>query len=413
MTVTLKECDVPDGTQKQESTIASALLTGGFDRPYAYGVATSLASKNVHVDVIGSDAIDGAEMHTNPNLTFINVWPARTSKRGFWSKVSRTLKHYRKLFRYAAGAKPKVFHILWNSKILLIDRTLVMLYYKALGKKVVLTAHNVNKEKRDAHDTWLNRKTLQCQYLLTDHIFVHTEKMKDELVADFGVRTDVVTVIPYGVDNVLPDSALTSAEAKVQLSIAPEDKAILCFGRIKPYKGIEHLLAAFQKLNAQSVDYRLIIAGEVQKGNEAYLQNLEQLIARLPDPSRVMLKAEFIPDAAMEVYFKAADVLVLPYNDIFQSGVLFLAYSFGLPVVATDVGSFRSEIVEGVTGYVCKARDADDLARVTEAYFESNLYRTLDEARVRIQRHINETNSWSTVADITRRVYCRLLERQR
>jgi glycosyltransferase involved in cell wall biosynthesis len=57
----------------------------------------------------------------------------------------------------------------------------------------------------------------------------------------------------------------------------------------------------------------------------------------------------------MEVYLKAADVMVLPYNEIFQSGVLFLGYSFGLPVIATDVGSFREEIVEGERGF-CAVR---------------------------------------------------------
>ena len=56
-----------------------------------------------------------------------------------------------------------------------------MLYYKLLGKKVVLTAHNVNTAKRDAKDSLLNRFTLKTQYQLADHIFVHTEKMSAEL----------------------------------------------------------------------------------------------------------------------------------------------------------------------------------------------------------------------------------------
>jgi len=409
MTISLKECEVPESTLQQESTLASTLLTGGFDRPYAFGVATSLAAKNVHVDVIGSDSIDSPEMHTDPNLTFINVWPARNGKPGVLRRALRVLEHYSALFRYALTSRPKVFHILWNSKVQIIDRTVVMLYYKALGKKVVLTAHNVNKEKRDGHDSWMNRLTLKCQYLLTDHIFVHTQKMKDELLAEFGVKADAVSVIPLGVNNAFPDTVLSPAEAKAQLGIAPNDKTILCFGRIKPYKGIEHLLTAFQKLLLKDPSYRLVIAGEVQKGNEAYQQSLEQLIAEVVDPSRIILKAEYIRDEDMEVYFKAADVLALPYNDIFQSGVLFLAFSFGLPVIATDVGSFRADIVDGVTGYVCKARDAEDLARVTEVYFSSDLYRNLDESRTQIRRHVNENNSWSTVADLTRKVYSQLL----
>ena len=70
----------------------------------------------------------------------------------------------------------------------------------------------------------------------------------------------------------------------------------------------------------------------------------------------MILRIQFIPDEEMELYFKAADVLVLPYKEIFQSGVLFLAYSFGLPVIATDVGSFREDIVEGQDGISVQAR---------------------------------------------------------
>ncbi len=69
--------------------------------------------------------------------------------------------------------------------------------------------------------------------------------------------------------------------------------------------------------------------------------------------------------------------MVLPYKEIFQSGVLFLAYPFGLPVVATDVGSFREEIVEGSTGFLCKPGDPAELAKAVETYFASDLYKNL------------------------------------
>ena len=60
-----------------------------------------------------------------------------------------------------------------------------MLYYKLLGKRVVFTAHNVNAGKRDSNDSWLNRLSLKIQYQLSDHIFVHTEGMKSEMVSEF------------------------------------------------------------------------------------------------------------------------------------------------------------------------------------------------------------------------------------
>ena len=389
--------------------LAVTLLTGGVDRPYAFGLAMALAAKNVHIDVIGSDEVDSVEMHTTPNLKFFNLWPARSSKATSFAKVSRVLGHYWCLIRYTAVARPCVFHILWNSKIQVFDRTLLMLYYKALGKKVALTAHNVNQARRDSRDTWLNRATLRIQYHLADHIFVHTQRMKNELVEDFGVAGQSVTVIRHPINDAFPVTEITPSEAKIRLGLEDADKAILCFGRIKPYKGIEYLVSAFQSLAAGDERFRLVIAGEVQKGNERYLQSLLQTMPPEMEKSRVILRTEFIPDGEIEIYFKAADVLVLPYKDIFQSGVLFLGYSFGLPVIVTDVGSFREEILEGRTGYLCKPDDPADLARTIQAYFASDLYLKLGARRQEIKDHADKYHSWGAVADLTRQAYERML----
>ena len=124
-----------------------------------------------------------------------------------------------RLIRYAATAKPRIFHILWNNKFETFDRTLLMLYYRLLGKRIVLTAHNVNAGKRDSKDTFLNRLTLRIQYRLADHIFVHTEKMKLELIEEFGVRESRVTVIPFGINNAVPNTDLAPSEAKQRLGI--------------------------------------------------------------------------------------------------------------------------------------------------------------------------------------------------
>jgi len=385
-----------------------ALLTGGFDRPYAYGLAMALVAKGVRLDVIGSDYVDSPEMHTTPGLQFFNLWPPQPSRSTALGKLSRVLRHYARLIRYTASAEPKIFHILWNSKIQFFDRTLLMLYYRLMKKKIALTAHNVNQGRRDGNDSVLNRLTLRLQYRLTDHIFVHTQKMKDELIAEFGGRDRAVTVIRHPINDAFPDTDLTPTEAKRRLGLGNSEKAILCFGRIKPYKGIEHLLKAFQKLAERDASYRLIIAGEVQKENEGYLNQIKQTIPSEIERGQIILKSEFIPDKDMELYLKAADVMVLPYNEIFQSGVLFLGYSFGLPVIATDVGSFREEIVEGRTGFLCRPGDPTDLAKAIETYFGSDLYRNPGRTREEIRNHANTHHSWAAVAELTQDAYVKL-----
>jgi len=111
------------------------------------------------------------------------------------------------------------------------------------------------------------------------------------------------------------------------------------------------------------------------------------------------------------LYFKAADVVALPYTHVFQSGVLFLAHSFGLPVVATDVGSLQDDIVEGGNGFLCKPCDSGDLAKVIQQYFESSLFQNLDSRRAEIQAQAARRHSWETVGAMTRSVYDALIAR--
>ena len=401
----------PRSTAKKQTDLEVALQTGGFDRPYAYGLAMALVAKGVRLEVIGSDFVDSPEMHNTLGLEFFNLWPPHSANLTAWGRLARVLKHYARLLRYTAGAKPKIFHILWNSKIQLFDRTLLMLYYRVMGKKIALTAHNVNQARRDGNDSALNRLTLKLQYRLTDHIFVHTQKMKNELVEDFGVCDRGVTVIRHPINDAFPNTDLTPAEAKRRLGLRSNEKAILCFGRIKPYKGIEYLLEAFRKLAERDADYRLIIAGEVEKENEGYLNRIKQMISSEIERGQTILKAQFIPDEEMEHYLKAADVLVLPYKEIFQSGVLFLSYTFGLPVVATDVGSFREEIVEGSTGFLCKPGDPEDMASAIETYFASDLYKNLNVRRQEIVDYANANHSWHAVAELTCKAYAKMLGR--
>lgn len=392
--------------------IEMGLLTGCQDRPYAFGLAMALVAKGVCVEMIGSDGEDSPELRLTPNLRFLNFRGSQNQGDKFATKLYKLMLYYARLIRYAMQSEPAVLHILWNNKFEYFDRTFLMAYYKLLGKKVALTAHNVNQARRDAKDSFLNRLTLRIQYRLCDHIFVHTEKMKSELCQDFGVAEKKVTVIRHPINDAFPDTDLTPSQAKQRLGVRDSEKAILFFGRIRPYKGIEYLLDAFRLLLADTqANYRLILAGEPKKGSEDYLNEIQQIVKKDFDQGNVILRIQFIPDEEMEMYLKAADVLVLPYKEIFQSGVLFLAYSFGLPVVATDVGSFREEIVEGSTGFLCKPGDPEDLAKVIERYFSSDLYKNLKVRRPELKDYAEANHSWRAVAELTCKAYAKMSER--
>ena len=399
----------PSALNSQLSTsLHVSLLTGGDDRPYVLGLVSALTSEGIVFDVIGSDDLELPELLNNSSVNFLNLRGDQRSDADLASKVVRVLRYYWRLFSYAAMAKVKVFHILWNNKFEFFDRTLLMLYYKITSKRIVLTAHNVNMRKRDGMDSWLNRWSLRTQYRLADHIFVHTDKMKAELLADFAVQENKVSVIPFGINKTAPITDLTSCDARRMLGIADTDKTILCFGQLAPYKGLEHLVAAFAKVLKEDRNYRLIIAGK-PKWNHAYWERIKQLMIDNGVRHRVIERIEHVPDEQTELYFKAADVLVLSYTQIFQSGVIFLGYSFGLPAIVADVGSLKEEVIEGETGLVCKPRDSSDLARVIRKYFDSDLFRNLATRRAEIKAYADERYSWDKVAAVTTSVYSRVL----
>ena len=386
-----------------------SLLTGAADKPYALGLAAALVSEGVFIDFIGSNEVDGPELHDTVQVEFLNLRGDQREDASSLRKAVRVLTYYARLIRYAATAEPRVFHILWNNKFEWIDRTVLLLYYKLLGKGIAFTAHNVNARQRDGNDSWLNRFTLRVQYRLVDHVFVHTERMKQELISEFGVPDGKASVIPFGVNNTLPTTDLTALEAKRQLGLDPRDRTMLFFGNIAPYKGLDLLVAAFAELAKEDKRYRLIIAGRPKACND-YWSQIQQAMTQSGVRDRIIEKIEYVPDEQTEIYFKAADILVLPYTHVFQSGVLFLGYSFGLPVIAADVGSLKEEIIEGRTGFVCKAKDPVDLASTIQRYFESDLFNNLEDRRQEIRDYANERYSWSKVAAVTTNVYAELLK---
>jgi D-inositol-3-phosphate glycosyltransferase len=389
------------------STIA--VLTAGRDKPYALGLASALMAQGLAFDFIGSDAVDSPELHGNPQVNYLNLRNQRADA-GLLQKMARVMVYYCRLIYYAATTRAGVFHILWNNKFELFDRTLLMLYYKLLGKKIVFTAHNVNAGARDEDDSSVNRLSLKIQYGLSDHIFTHTQKMKAELVAQFGVDDGKISVIPFGINNTVPNTELTSSLARQRLGIREDEKVLLFFGNIAPYKGLEYLVRAFVELAGESEAYRLIVVGK-PKGCEDYWRGIEQTIRAGGIAGRVIQRIEYVPDGETEWFFKAADVLVLPYVEIFQSGVLFLGYSFGLPVIAADVGSLKDEIIEHRTGLVFEAKNPAALARTVRTYFTSELYRNLAQNRPAIRDYANDRYSWAKVGEVTKRVYLNLLAR--
>jgi len=392
---------------------AVAVFTGGGDSHYAIPLVRSLAGLTTRIDVIGSDEFETDQLLNVPNVVLHNLHTANRRGDPLATKIRRLIATYIAIFKYAARTDAKVFHILWLNRVVL-DRLLLVTYFKLLRKTLLFTAHNVDIEERDGRPSRIGRWTLRFMYHRMDHVFVHTRKMKVQLEQDFDVRSDDVTVIPFGLNTVIPASRLTRDAARKQLGIAVAERILLFFGNITPYKGVEYLVRALAILKRRGVSVRLIVAGRVKDRRSAdYQAGLSKLVEELGVASSIIAKSEFIPDNEVGMYFNAADVCILPYTTVFQSGVLFLSYGFGCPVVVTDVGSVKDDIIEGRTGFLCRPKDPEHLADVIATFFSSHLCQDPTRTREDIRRFARENYSWDGIAAVTANVYAEVSRQQR
>ncbi len=386
-----------------------ALIKGGSgDTYYELGLLSGLISQGVSVDFIGSDK--DVEILKHRNVKFHNLRGDQNPNATITRKISRILSYYLRLIKYAAKTDAQLFHIQWMERFVYFDRTLLNIYYKILGKKLIFTAHNVNSGVRDGNDNVINRLTLRFMYKIVDHIIVHTDEMKHQIVNDFYIKEGKVSVIPYGINNMVPISKLTKTQARKMLHLEDNQKVMLFFGRIVPYKGLEYLLLAMAILKTRYTGLKLIIAGGINEDKDAvkYWKALEQIVEKNNLEKHIIYKNNFVPNEEVEIYFKCADVLILPYKYIFQSGVVFTSFAFGLPVIATDVGALKDYIIEGETGFVCRPYDVVDLSKKIDYFFESDLFEKLETNRGRIVEYANKKYSWEKIGEETYGIYTSL-----
>jgi|WetSurMetagenome_2_1015567.scaffolds.fasta_scaffold03227_7 D-inositol-3-phosphate glycosyltransferase len=386
-----------------------SLLNAGQHTDYLYGLVSGLAEiPNLEIEVIDSVTSVGLfdSFHT---VTHFNLRGDNLSPQSLFVKAWRISKYYFLLLWYTATTKSKIFHIQWENSISLFDRTLLIFYYKLFDKKLVHTAHNIYKDDRDDRANVYQWISLKIMYHLMDCIIVHTHKMKEELCTIFHVLPDKIAVVPFGINNCIARRGMTQQDARRILGIALPSRVILFFGLIDTYKGVEKLIDAASLLIKEDPSCILVIAGKPKRKLQYGEELISQAKKKIPDKN-MLLRLQFIPISEVETYFSAADCVVLPYKKIYQSAVIFLAYRFGLPIIATDIGSFREDIIEGVTGFICKPDDANDMAVKLRTFFESDLFSQRENIRKKIIEYAERKYSWRDIGKQTYEIYTNLVK---
>jgi glycosyltransferase involved in cell wall biosynthesis len=258
---------------------------------------------------------------------------------------------------------------------------------------LVLTIHDPRHHIGDRESQKVPQVIMDFGFRHAAHIIVHGKRLKQVVVDQLRFPNEHVHVIPH---IVLGDSTM-------QPQVREDDRLILFFGRIWAYKGLEYLIRAEPLITDRVPDAKIVIAGQ----GEDFARYRRLMV----HPDTFTVHNEYVSDDKRTALFRQASIVVLPYIDASQSGVIPLAYTFAKPVVATTVGSLPEMVEHGHTGYLVPPRDEQALADAIVRLLLNHELRQRYGANGK--RKIDTECSPSVVAEQTLAVYhCTLHGRQ-
>lgn len=356
---------------------------------YDYGVLSSI--KDFDIYFFGSVLWKGAKI---PNA-HMNLWFNYNLKSNPINKAFSYAKTIFKIVKYINKIKPQIVHIQWL-RLWIVDLTFVK-YLKSRGIIIVFTAHNILP-----HDTG-NKHFNQFKkfYSIVDSIIVHSEKTKSELCDRFNINDNKVSVIPHGIINLCCDEKLVldnmiSFSKKYQLK---GKKIFSSLGLQSKYKGIDVLIDVWSKSKEfkDNDDVRLILAG-INKGIDySPVKNIKNVILmdwKLTDEEFISLT-------------RLSNIILLPYREISQSGVLFTAISNNVPVLVSNAGGLSEPLKIGNIGI--------NIGDLTFNHLYESLLNILDDEilisfnNVTSFEKVKKFYSWNTISLKTQNLYKTLI----
>jgi glycosyltransferase involved in cell wall biosynthesis len=307
------------------------------------------------------------------------------------SRAQRAVKlaeHVPDMLAYRRAAhKADVVHFQWLP-VQHVDGRLLPRRRTASGvrRPLVLTAHDVLPREPRPGQLAAQRRL----YDRFDAVVVHSEHGRARLTHELGMGADRVHVIPHGVFAHLAD---VPPQPGGRAPFHTEQPVVLCFGLMRPYKGLDVLLDAWRGIE----DAELWIAG---------MPRMDISSLRASAPPNVRFVPRFITDSELPAYFQRADLVVLPYREIDQSGVLFTALAFGKPLLLSDVGGFPEVAATGAARTVPAGDPATLHESLGELLSDPAALAAMGE---RARAAADGTYAWDTIARQTLDLYESLL----
>jgi glycosyltransferase involved in cell wall biosynthesis len=357
-----------------------------FTPPYDRALAAALARAGIEVELLTSRFLYGPVPEPE-GYRVRECFYRRSADRGLTAPGRRAFKlaeHLGDMVRLRREAKADLVHYQWLT-VPSLDRMLL-----PPQRPRVMTAHYVLPPQPNRRQIATARRVFGAM----DAVIVHSEHGAARLRDEVGLDPACVHVIPHGAFDYLtrlPQERPLPPELE-----GAEGPVILFFGLLRPYKGIDILLQAFRRIEGAE----LWIAGNPRMEVEP----LRRLAAEAP--GRVRFLTRFVEDAEIPAIFRRADVVVLPYRDIEQSGVLYTGLAFAKPMVLTDVGGFPELGEQGVARIVPREDPSALAAALAELVADASARGELAEAA---RAAAEGPYSWDAIAHQTRDLYEDLL----
>ena len=284
------------------------------------------------------------------------------------------------------------FHIFYTNILVLFNLLLV----KLLLGKVVLTIHDVTSFAERDKSTVINNLV----YKLTNLILTHNEFSKLEIIKSYPDSVSNVHIIPHGNYTPFINIQDDQAKSRKQLGISNDKTVLLFFGMIKKVKGLELLLRALKVVVKENPDVLLLIAGKTWEDD---FTNYQKIIDENNLSNYCLLHTKFINHSDVEHYYCAADLVVLPYKKIYQSGVLMMTLSYGKPALVSDLPPLKEVVIDMKTAFLF---ESENLISLTE---KLNLILLDPEKLEQVGRNggklINTKYDWNEIGKQTKLAY--------
>lgn len=275
--------------------------------------------------------------------------------------------------------KPDVIHFqstnLWGAFISLL--------LKMMGYVIVTTIHDVKPHLGVRQ--FDENIALNIQLRVSDCIIVHGKNAKEELIRQNKTKAGKIFIIPHGNYTFFTNYA----EKNIQ-----ETNSILFFGNILEYKGLEYLIKAEPLIAKEIPNVKITIAGK------GAFYRYRKLINNI---TKFEIYNKFIPDEEVPFFFQRAKVIILPYIEGTQTGIIPIAYAFKKPVVVTNVGSISEFVYDGKTGLIVTPKDEKALATaIIKLLKDDQLRKQMGENAYKMMK---EELSWDKITEKTIKVY--------